>query len=126
MGWCMDIGVVAVDGKKFPNLALMKLSAWHKAQGDTVGFADMFGSYDKLYMSKVFTFEPDDLMHYDAKEVIKGGTGYGDYDTVLPDEIEHTRPDYRLYSINYAMGFTTRGCPNKCKFCVVPKKEGAI
>jgi hypothetical protein len=104
----------------------MKLSAWHKSQGDIAGFADMFGSYDRLYMSKVFTFEPDDLMVYDTKEIMKGGTGYGDYETVLPDEIEHIYPDYSLYNTNKAYGFTTRGCPNKCKFCVVPKKEGNI
>ena len=122
----MKVGLVDVDGRHFPNLALMKLSAWHKSQGDIAGFADMFGSYDRLYMSKVFTFEPDDLMVYDTKEIMKGGTGYGDYETVLPDEIEHIYPDYSLYNTNKAYGFTTRGCPNKCKFCVVPKKEGNI
>jgi hypothetical protein len=122
----MKVGLVDVDGRHFPNLALMKLSAWHKRQGDIAGFADMFGSYDRLYMSKVFTFEPDDLMVYDTKEIVKGGTGYGDYETVLPDEIEHIYPDYSLYNTDKAYGFTTRGCPNKCKFCVVPKKEGDI
>lgn len=122
----MEIGLLDVDSHNFPNLAIMKLSAWHKSQGDSVGFGDMFGSYDKLYMSKVFTFEPDDLMVYDAVEIIKGGTGYGDYDTVLPDPIEHICPDYSLYGIDYAVGFTTRGCPNKCGFCVVPRKEGSI
>lgn len=122
----MNIGLVGVDGRKFPNLALMKLSAWHKKQGDRTGFADMFGIYDRLYMSKVFTFEPDDLMVYDTKEIMKGGTGYGDYNTTLPDHIEHIYPDYSLYNTDKAYGFTTRGCPNKCKFCVVPKKEGAI
>lgn len=122
----MNIGLVDVDSHNFPNLALMKLSAWHKKQGDNTGFADMFGSYDRLYMSKVFTFEPDDLMVYDTKEIIKGGTGYGDYNTTLPDHIEHIYPDYSLYRTKQAFGFTTRGCPNRCKFCVVPKKEGSI
>ncbi len=56
----MKIGLVDVDGHHFPNLALIKLSAWHKAQGDRVEFADpMFGRYDRVYMSKVFTFTAD-------------------------------------------------------------------
>lgn len=122
----MNIGLVDVDGHNFPNLVLMKLSAWHKSQGDHVEFADMFGSYDRLYMSKVFTFSADDLMVYKADEIQKGGTGYHDYGTVLPDEIEHIYPDYELYGIDYAIGFTTRGCPNKCPWCVVPQKEGNI
>ena len=53
----MRIGLVDVDGHNFPNLALMKLSAWHKCRGDTVEFADpAVRRYDKVYMSKVFTF----------------------------------------------------------------------
>lgn len=122
----MTIGLVDVDGHHFPNLALMKLSSWHKKQGDEVGWGDMFGVYDRLYMSKVFTFTADDLMVYDTKETIKGGTGYLDYETTLPEEVEHIMPDYSLYGTDYAVGFTTRGCPNKCKWCVVPKKEGKI
>jgi hypothetical protein len=122
----VTIGLLSVDGYKFPNLALMKLSAWHKSQGDHVELADMFGSYDRLYMSKIFTFKLDDLMIYDAQEIIRGGTGYGDYTTVLPDEVEHSMPDYSLFGIDYAVGFTTRGCPNKCSWCVVSKKEGGI
>lgn len=93
----MNIGLVDVDGHNFPNLALMKLSAWHKSQGDSVEFADpMFGRYDRVYMSKVFTFTPDCLDIYHC-EVIRAGTGYKDYTTTLPDEIEHTCPDYSLY-----------------------------
>lgn len=122
----MNIGIVDVDGHNFPNLALMKLSAWHKKQGDKVEWGDMFGSYDKLYMSKVFTFTDDDHMCYNAQEISKGGTGYKDYSKVLPEDIEHTYPDYDLYGVDYAMGFVTRGCPNKCPWCVVPHKEGKI
>lgn len=122
----MNIGLVDVDGHNFPNLALMKLSAWHKQQGDTASFADMFGTYDRLYMSKVFTFEPDDLTVYATNDVVKGGTGYKDYTKVLPHEVEHIYPDYGLYGVDYAMGFVTRGCPNKCPWCVVPHKEGNI
>ena len=76
----MKIGLVSVDGHNFPNLALMKLSAFHKQQGDTVEWANyMFADYDRVYMSKVFTFTPDNADIYRC-EVIKGGTGYRDYD----------------------------------------------
>lgn len=124
----MNIGLVDVDGHNFPNLALMKLSAWHKTQGDTVEFADpMFGNYDRVYMSKVFTFTPDCLDIYHC-EVIRAGTEYKDYATTLPDEIEHTCPDYSLYGRKEreAYGFLTRGCVNSCPWCIVPHKEGGI
>lgn len=125
----MRIGLVDVDGKGsgFPNLALMKISAYHKAQGDEVEWANpMFGKYDKVYKSKVFTFSEDDGDYYDC-EVIKGGTGY-DIHSKLPAEIDAMQPDYAIYNIdsNLAYGFLTRGCPNKCKWCVVPIKEGNV
>lgn len=123
----MKIGLVDVDGHHFPNLALMKLSAWHKAHGDNVEFADpMFGEYDVLYKSKVFTFTPDDINIYRAGKIIKAGTGYRDYKTVLPEEIEHICPDYSLYGVREAYGFLSRGCVNKCPWCIVPNKEGSI
>lgn len=123
----MRIGLVDVDGHNFPNLALMKLSAWHKKQGDVVEWAFMDGRYDILYKSKVFTFSDDDEYTYGAQKVIRGGTGYLDYETVLPEEVEHIYPDYGLYGItDTAYGFVTRGCINHCSFCVVPKKEGMI
>lgn len=124
----MRIGLVAVDGhSNFPNLALMKLSAWHKEQGDTVEWAiPMFGEYDRVYKSKVFTFTPDDYTPWNC-EVVKGGTGYRDYTTALSYEQEHTCPDYSLYpKFDAALGFTTRGCVNKCPWCVVPSKEGLL
>ena len=120
----MNIGLIDVDGHNYPNLALMKLSAYHKQQGDNVEFASqLFGSYDRVYKSKVFTFTPDNMDIYDC-EIVKGGTGYGIY-TPLPNEIDLLQPDYTLYNIkDVAYGFLTRGCPNKCKWCIVPKKEG--
>ena len=122
----MRIGLVDVDGRGFPNLVLMKLAAWHKARGDTVEFADPeAGRYDKVYMSKVFTHSPDCRDEYPC-EVVRGGTGYRDYATVLPEEVEHTCPDYSLYGVGEAYGFLTRGCPNRCPWCVVPRKEGGI
>ena len=126
----MKIGLIDVDGHSgFPNLALMKLSAWHKSKGDTVEwYSPMFsGHMDAVYMSKVFTFSDDFPYYVDADEVIKGGTGYKDYITVLPEEAEHIFPDYSIYpSCDYAIGFLTRGCIRSCPWCIVPKKEGTI
>jgi hypothetical protein len=121
------IGLVDVDGHHFPNLALMKISAYHKKLGDSVEWADpMFGHYDRVYQSKVFTFTQDYPYEFDC-EVLKGGTGY-DITSKLPKEIDDMQPDYSIYptlvDTRTAYGFLTRGCPNKCKWCIVPKKEG--
>lgn len=122
----MRIGLVDVDGHNFPNLALMKLAAWHKRRGDTVEFANPAARpYDKVYMSKVFTFSQDCTDRYDC-EVVRAGTGYRDYATTLPEEIEHICPDYSLYGVGEAYGFLTRGCVNRCPWCIVPHKEGGI
>lgn len=122
----MKVGLVDVDGHNYPNYALMKISAWHKERGDSVEWADpMFGEYDRVYMSKVFTFTEDnkDIWHC---EVIKGGTGY-DIASKLPEEVDAIQPDYSLYGIeDVSYGFLTRGCVNKCPWCIVPKKEGAV
>lgn len=113
-------------GKSFPNLALMKLSAYHKAQGDTVEWWSGLNNanYGKVYSSKIFDFTPENL--YLPEYAVKGGTGYGLY-TELPSEIDALFPDYSLYpECDYAIGYITRGCPNHCRWCVVPKKEGDI
>ncbi len=125
----MRIGLIDVDGHNFPNLPLMKLSAWHKSQGDHVEwYQPMFsGHMDKVYMSKVFTFTPDYEYFIDADIIQKGGTGYfyPDGGKPLLEEIEHIYPDYSLYGItDTAYGFLTRGCPRGCDFCIVEKKEG--
>ncbi|MCQ2076118.1 MAG: radical SAM protein [Bacteroidaceae bacterium] len=125
----MKIGLIDVDGHNFPNLPLMKLSAWHKKNGDSVEFYTplLTGHCDRVYMSKVFTFTEDYNYFIDADEIIKGGTGYyyPDGGAALPEEIEHIYPDYDLYNIkNTAYGFLTRGCPRGCSFCIVEKKEG--
>ncbi len=124
----MKIGLIDVDGHNYPNLALMKLSAWHKAQGDEVEWWWGFSEYDRVYMSKVFdeTYTQDIPEPLNAKEIVKGGTGYG-LDNKLPDEIEHIYPDYSLYpelTKDTAYGFLTRGCPRGCHFCIVAGKEG--
>lgn len=135
-----------IKGKSFPNYALMKISAWHKQRGDTV---EMFtpidpnaaeqltlfpleeyppkrkaNIYDVVYSSKVFDFTPENP--FLPADTIKGGTGY-DIKSRLPPEIDEMFPDYSIYpECDYAIGYITRGCPNKCPWCVVPQKEGGI
>ena len=124
----MKIGLIDVDGHKFPNLALMKISAYHKSRGDTVEWCFPLDYYDIVYQSKVFdnTYSPDIDWTPMADKIIKGGTGYN-LNSKLPDEIEHMYPDYSLYpelTQNTAYGFMTRGCPRACSFCIVAAKEG--
>lgn len=111
--------------KSFPNYALMKISAWHKSQGDTVEWWNpIAGQYDKVYSSKIFDFTPENP--YLPPDAIKGGTGY-DIHSALPDEIDAMFPDYSIYpDCDYAIGYITRGCPRKCRWCIVPEKEGGI
>lgn len=121
-----NIGLLDCDSHNFPNIALMKISTWHKKQGDRTELFFPMKYYDKVYMSKVFTFTDDFTTCINADEIIKGGTGY-DLKNKLPDEIEHQYPDYDLYNIkNIAYGFLTRGCPRHCSFCIVGDKEGLI
>lgn len=153
----MQIGLIDIDGHNYPNLALMKLSAWHKARGDHVEWWWGFGQYDRVYMAKVFdeTYSQDMEEPFNAKEIIKGGTGYvrrnaekkleyfvggmwvladgsstfAQYQEFLPHEIEHSFPDYQLYpklTKDTAFGFLTRGCPRGCSFCCVAGKEGRM
>lgn len=120
----MRVALHQVDGK-WPNLALMKLSAWHKAQGHRVEwYSPLFGPYDRVYASKIFDFTPD--CPYLPEGTVKGGSGY-DLTAKLPDEVETMFPDYSMYpEWNAAIGFTTRGCVRSCPFCVVPRKEGRL
>ena len=122
----MKVGLIDVDGHHWPNLALMKISAWHKAQGDEVEWWIGLKRYDRVYLSKVFTFSPDVETVIQADEIVRGGTGYKDYRS-LPPEIEATFPDYSIYpECKHAIGFLTRGCIRSCPWCIVPKKEGRI
>lgn len=130
----MRVLVVDADSKAgFPNLALMKISAWHKAQGDTVELikgipeAPPLTGYDKNYISVIFYQNAQRANTY--ARMLEGEVdigGIGDSYKKLPDEIEHIMPDYSLYGVDFSMGYTSRGCIRKCKWCVVPKKEGGI
>lgn len=155
----MNIGIIDADlldhGTKFPNLALMKLSGWHKAQSDQVRLildyqelysAALLDPFDKVYISKVFSFTkvPDDVLQ--MPNISLGGTGFFGLDSpVLPEAVEHHKPDYALYNgyiagkiekgnnatmlryySDYSVGFTTRGCFRKCSFCVNRKYDRAI
>lgn len=136
----MKIGLIDVDGHNFPNLALMRISAYHKAQGDIVEWwwSD-FIHYDIVYMSKIFSnaYTKDVPEPLNADKVIKGGTGYcislvdgvevfdKEKNEELPTEIEKMFPDYSLYpQFDFAVSMTSRGCPRGCSFCHVAAKEG--
>lgn len=123
----MKIGLLDVDGHNFPNLPLMKLSAYHKSRGGPVEWWRPEGRYDRVYKSRVFTdtYSKDTTAVTNADEIIRGGTGYGLREN-LPDEIEHTYPDYSIYPqfSDTAYGFLSRGCPRNCGFCIVGGKEG--
>ncbi|MYM12893.1 radical SAM protein [Muribaculum intestinale] len=123
----MNIGLIDVDGHNFPNFALMKISAWHKAHGDNVEWCgDLYWDFDRVYKSKIFTFSPDIDRPFPC-EVICGGTGY-DVKSRLPQEIEQsTLMDYSLYpQYDFSIQFFSRGCIRHCPFCLVREKEGVI
>jgi len=119
----MEIALHDHEKNGYPNLALMKLSAWHKAKGDSVEWFNAFSKYGKVYSAKIFTWTKKDP--YLPKNTVYGGTGH-DISVVLKDEIELICPDYELYGLSQSYGFLTRGCIRSCKECFVPLKEGAI
>ncbi len=119
----MKVGLVDIDSK-IPNLALMKISAWHKAMGDTVELTyPLFAKeFDAVYASKVFFWTNMPVL---PEKTVIGGSGSGT-EITLPAGSDSMCPDYDLYEMSYSMGFLTRGCPRKCNFCIVPVKEGDI
>lgn len=118
------IGLLDADSHNFPNLALMKISAFYKKHNEKVVWYNIFDKFDKVFVSKVFSFSDFKHKLLNAGEIIKGGTGF-DLENKLPENIEKTFPDYSIYNIyDTAYGFLTRGCPRKCPFCIVSEKEG--
>ena len=128
----MKVLLIQVDGK-MPNLALMKISAHHKKQGDTIylkkGLKQILPldclKPDKIYISSIFDWNKEKALELAEKLNAEIG-GYGVNGEQLPEETEHLEPDYSLYNIDYSMGFTSRGCIRKCSWCIVWKKEGRI
>lgn len=138
----MTIGLIDVDGHNFPNLALMRISAWHKAKGDEVKWwTSEFEYYDIVYMSKVFSdvYSQEGHTPMNCGKVIKGGTGYciklgkdgkehfdRSKNVKLPNEVERMFPDYSIYpQYNFAVAMTSRGCPRGCPFVMSFRKKDA-
>ena len=123
----MKIALHDNDNTGFPNLALMKLSAFHKSNGDSVEWFNALSrsEYDRVYSSKIFTWSKHDP--YLPNDTICGGTGFLSTGVrSLPEMVDEITPDYSLYNIIYGLGFLTRGCIRKCKHCFVPETEGYI
>lgn len=117
--------LIDVDSK-IPNLALMRASTWHKQRGDSVklGYDPLFDHPDLCYASKIFDFTKEPEFMPDC-ETLKGGTGYNLQARMPFDDYDRIMPDYSLYpKFDYAIGRFTRGCPNRCPWCVVPKMDG--
>ena len=117
------VGIIQIDGR-LPNLALMKICAYHERKDDLVEWwhGELWNeTYDIIYASKIFSFSKLPQLPDHAKI---GGTGI-DYNNKLPKEIENITPSYSLYpNCNYHIGFSMKGCRLRCTFCCVPKKEG--
>ncbi len=137
----MNIGLIDVDGHNFPNLALMRISAYHKSIGDNVEWWESdFKYYDIVYKSKIFSdvYSQEQQDPINCGEIRKGGTGYcitlgsdgkehfdKSKNKPLPPEIEKMFPDYSIYpQFDFAVSMTSRGCPRGCSFCHVVDKEG--
>ncbi len=136
-----NFGLVHIDtNSKYPNLVLMKLSAWIKSKlqpgtynidllkpADVLNGYNMFRQYDVLYGACVFSENKHLADALAAKGVSVGGSGTGKYEITLRPDQEHIMPDYSLYGItDTAYGFLTRGCPRHCPFCIVGDKEGLV
>lgn len=135
------IGLLGVDSRNYPNIALGKIARYYRERGDHVEWYDGISEYDAVYMSKVFTFTPSWGEYINADVVYYGGTGITERDgrlgranerwEVLPGEVDKLQPLWDIYprmmvDNRTAYGFTTRGCCNNCPWCVVPSKEGNV
>lgn len=120
----MHVCLIDVDGK-IPNLALMRASTWHKQQGDSVklGFDPLLDSPDFCYASKMFDFTDEPAYMPDC-DTLRGGPGYDLHARMQLPDYDRIMPDYGLYGCGYAIGRFTRGCPNRCPWCVVPEMDG--
>ncbi|HIJ40893.1 MAG TPA: hypothetical protein HPP90_07430 [Deltaproteobacteria bacterium] len=129
-----NVLLIQLDGR-LPNLALMKLSQYYKGRGKKVILErrkSRITGADAVYASCVFAQTPSwkrtvDLKNFYGDSLILGGSGV-DLEKKLPAEIEAMPADYSLYPElgDRAIGFLTRGCPFRCLFCIVPRKEGDV
>jgi hypothetical protein len=129
----MKVRITQLDGK-LPNLALMKLSAYHKARGDQVHFSRspfrnmLEPRYDRVYASAIFSFSADRVakLKREFPNAMVGGThDLKNTSTVEQITGDFDGLDYTLYpDFTASLGFTQRGCRLRCGFCVVPAKEG--
>ena len=139
----MKVLLIQMDGK-MPNLALMKLSSLHESENDEVAL-EICDPKIKLKYTKTRMRFPDKIYiscifkkNLKKAQEIKKLYSSIDIDTqiggpalwepnYLPVEAEHLMPDYSLYpEMDYSLGYTQRGCPNNCPFCIVPKIEGSF
>ena len=121
------VALIDVDSK-IPNLALMRASTYHKQRGDAVklGYDPLFDRPDICYASKIFDFTPEPEYMPEC-ETLKGGSGYDLHARMPFEDYDRIMPDYSLYpQFDYAIGRFTRGCPNRCPWCVVPEMDGNI
>jgi len=121
----MKVLLIDLDKAKYPNLALMKLSAWHKSRGDEIWFNFGLQNYDRCYCSCVFTWNALKVNAFPYDDIHLGGSGFKMGNT-LPYVVEHIMPDYSLYDYPFSLGFTSRGCIKSCPWCIVTWKEGSI
>lgn len=128
----MNVRLTQIDGA-LPNIALMRLASYYRSRGDYVELTyridpDLFEpEWDLVYASCIFSFSRERLEHFKKQfpNAIIGGTGSGSLETIESVVGDYAKYDYSDYpDIDYSIGFLQRGCRLKCKFCVVPGKEG--
>jgi hypothetical protein len=94
------------------NLALMKLSAYHKKRGDEVMLNQPLWKADKTYASILYAWNKSTYV-----ADVYGGIQFPN--EILPREVEYLKPDYDLFELDYSLGYTYRPCYRRCDFCLV-------
>lgn len=129
----MRVGLIEFPRKStLPNIALMRLSSWHKGQGDQVILdATSLDRPDLIYVSTLFSWQRRQVEEVAAQfrphaDVRIGGPGVLPIVTRLPAEVDAMPNDYDLFGITFGIGYSSRGCIRHCGFCPVPKIEGGI
>lgn len=113
--WSGKIKINLMTDAPKHNLALMKISTYHKAKGDDVYLNMPLMIPDYTYASYLFESTPKVFADLEGGAAIEG--------SCLPDEFESCKPDYRLFNLNYSLGYTYRPCYRGCSFCKVGKMK---